>query len=75
MNKIIIKCPAGCHGTGRIKILRQRCDTCKGAGTITLTKYLKLLGEHARLKNVLEYERYLTEELPATEQNEIQSSN
>jgi RecJ-like exonuclease len=65
--KITIKCPGGCEGTGRIKMLRRGCTTCHRMGKITLTKYLKILGKVTELKNVLEYEEHITKEILVNE--------
>jgi RecJ-like exonuclease len=57
--KLIMQCPGGCDGSGRIKALHRKCPTCHGTGSITLTKFHKLAGHTTELKNVLAFEEYL----------------
>jgi DnaJ-class molecular chaperone len=57
--KLFIDCPGGCNGTGNIFVLGVKCSTCKGAGRITLTKYLRMIDHTQELKNVIDYEKYL----------------
>lgn len=57
--KLIMQCPGGCEGTGRIKVLHRKCPTCHGSGSITLTKFHKLTGHVTELKNVLAFEEFL----------------
>jgi len=56
--KISIKCPAGCKGTGFIRIIHEPCEFCEHTGTVHLTKYLKILNKELELKSVLWFETY-----------------
>ncbi len=67
--KLFIDCPGGCGATGLIHSLGIKCPTCKGSGRITLTKYLKLIDHIQEVRNVAEYERYLTKTILLERQN------